>query len=124
MGIVEKAQAEAEETSGALQGGNTAAFLSGEDEVVEEGSSLIEALESDAPAPESRVVERVTTTAESTNESDVADDAVLEDLLEDKPEAEAGTEKTSTDMPEAPEGHDSGMIDDLLGGDDPKDRNS
>ena len=124
MGIVEKAQAEAEETSGALQGGNTAAFLSGEDEVVEEGSSLIEALESDAPAPESKVVERVTTTAESTNESDVADDAVLEDLLEDKPEAEAGTEKTSTDMPEAPEGHDSGMIDDLLGGDDPKDRNS
>ena len=124
MGIVEKAQAEAEETSGALQGGTTASFLSGEDEVVAEGSSLIEALESDAPKPESRVVERASPTSESTKESNAADDAVLEDLLEDKPSEDAGTEKAPTELPDAPKGHDSGMIDDLLGGDDSEDRNS
>ena len=107
-----------------IVGGTTASFLSGEDEVVAEGSSLIEALESDAPKPESRVVERASPTSESTKESNAADDAVLEDLLEDKPSEDAGTEKAPTELPDAPKGHDSGMIDDLLGGDDSEDRKS
>ena len=124
MGIVEKAQAEAEETSGALQGGSTAAFLSGEEESTEEGSSLIEALESDAPKPESRVVERTAPSPESEKQAAAADDGVLEDLLEEKPEKSAGTEKPPTELPDSPKGHDSSMIDDLLGGDGPKDPNS
>ena len=122
MGIVEKAQAEAEKSSGALQGGATASFLSGEGDDAVEGSSLIEALESDAPKPVTRVVEKAAAAKAaaakaSATESAAADDAVLDDLLEGGSDEEQGAEMPATDLPEAPEGHDEGMIDDLLGGD-------
>ena len=124
MGIVEKAQSEAEETSGALQGGSTAAFLGGDGEAGKEGSSLIDALESDTPAPESRVVERRASAGRGTKGTEAADDSVLEDLLEEKVEDHQGSEKPSTDAPQKPEGHDSSMIDGLLGDDHSEDRNS
>ncbi len=124
MGIVEKAQSEAEETSGALQGGSTAAFLGGEGEAGKEGSSLIDALESDTPAAESRVVERQTSPGKGTKGIEAADDSVLEELLEEKAEDHQGAEKPSTDAPQKPEGHDSSMIEGLLGDDHSEDRNS
>lgn len=125
MGIVEKAQAEAEETSGALQGGSTAAFLSGDDESTNEGSSLIEALESDSAKPVARAMERTVPAEGADSASKAEDKAVLEDLLEDHSATGTAKEKPSTDVPDAPQGHDSSMIDDLLGGGDPKeDRDS
>ena len=53
-----------------------------------------------------------------------ADDAVLDDLLEEKPIEGSGTEKPATDLPDAPEGHDSNLIDDLLGDGESQDRQS
>lgn len=124
MGIVEKAQAEAEATSGALQGGSTAAFLSGDEESTDEGSSLIEALESDAARPVARATERSASSEDADSTPTTEDTEVLDDLLEDRPKIQKAKAKPATDVPDAPEGHDSSMIDDLLG-DDPKgDRDS
>lgn len=123
MGIVERAQAEAEETSGALQGGTTAAFLSGDEATPVEGESLIEALEQDTPEPEVRMVEK--SAAPATPAADpAADESVLEDLVSAREPEAAGSEKPSTELPDAPQGHDEGMIDDLLGGDSSEDRGS
>jgi ABC-2 type transport system ATP-binding protein len=44
LGIVEKAQVEKASTSGAMQGGSTAAFLRGEEEASREGEALIDSL--------------------------------------------------------------------------------
>ena len=124
MGIVEKAQAEAEETSGALQGGSTAAFLSGEEESTNEGSSLIEALENDSEKPVARATERHVSVEGRDAAAKTKDKAVLEDLLEDRSPTDTAQEKPATDVPNAPQGHDSSMIDDLLGDDPKEDRDS
>ena len=118
MGIVEQAQSEATDTSGALQGGETAAFLT-RDEVVDtgEGDSLIDALQEASPAAEVRSVEKGGEDAGSqTTSDDQQDTEVLDDLLS-KPEAPE-SKAPATEAPSKPEGHDDSIIDDLLGDSD------
>ncbi len=120
MGIVERAQAEATETSGALQGGQTAAFLGTEE--ADEGDALIDSLQRDEPAPQARVTE----SRDAAKETPVADDAretVLDELLTNKDSDEASPAKpsASTPTPEGPSGADSAVIDDLLGEDEGRD---
>ncbi|MAC20118.1 MAG: ABC transporter ATP-binding protein [Phycisphaerae bacterium] len=115
MGIVNRAQSEAEETSGALQGGATASFLSAE-ETAGEGESLIASLEEERRAPEARVVERRQGDAPKPSDSE-ADTGVLEDLLEPD-DSDVRPEEPSTELPHKPEDHDSSVIDNLLGEDD------
>ena len=110
MGIVNQAQAEAEETSGALQGGATASFLSGDD--AEEGESLIASLERDQAEVEPRVVERGPEPTASP--PDTTDTEVLDELLDDA-DAPKPTKAPETKLPDEPAGHDSTVIDDLLG---------
>ena len=110
MGIVNRAQAEAEETSGALQGGATASFLSGDEP--EEGESLIASLEQEESPMEAKVVERSQTPAEP--EQPATDTKVLDELLDD----DAGDQPPAvpeTKVPDEPAGHDCSVIDDLLG---------
>ena len=114
MGIVEQAQQEAAGTSGALQGGETAAFLT-RDEAVEneEGESLLDALQSDREPDQIRSVEKQ---AESTAESTEKSTEVLDELLRD--ESAEMPEASVTEVPDAPEDHDNTVIDGLLGDDD------
>jgi ABC-2 type transport system ATP-binding protein len=117
MGIVERAQAEATETSGALQGGRTASFLSGEEDVSRsEGDALIEALQRDEPAPTSPVSETVRPAEAPT----AAREDVLEDLLQeqDADRGSTGAGRPATPAPDRPAGLDDSVIDDLLGDDD------
>ena len=119
MGIVEQAQQEAADTSGALQGGETAAFLT-RDEAVEsgEGESLLDALQTDRTPDEPRAVEKRTESAavESSQKSAEVLDELLQEQAPEKPEASV------TEVPDAPDDHDNAIIDDLLGGDDGDDR--
>jgi ABC-2 type transport system ATP-binding protein len=117
MGIVEQAQLEATDTSGALQGGETAAFLT-RDEVVDsgEGDSLIDALQETAPAAAVRSVENTSDDASVKAASDQQHAEVLGDLLKE-PEA-AAPAAPATNVPSKPEGHDDSIIDDLLGDSD------
>ena len=117
MGIVNRAQLEAEETSGALQGGATASFLSVE-ESAGEGESLIASLEEEQRQPEGRVVERGRDEASKSSDLDAqAGSGVLEDLL-DRDDAESQTGEPATELPHKPDDHDSSVIDNLLGDDD------
>ena len=115
MGIVNQAQSEAEETSGALQGGATASFLS-TDESAGEGESLIASLEEERGQADPRMGERRTGEPGKTVEP-VADTGVLENLLEQE-ETKDPLEKPATELPHKPEDHDSSVIDGLLGEDD------
>ena len=123
MGIVERAQSEATETSGALQGGRTASFLAGDDANRDEGESLIESLQRDEPAPAAAVP-----SSPAASTPDPATDAreeVLEDLLSDRnPAGDSAPGTPATPAPERPAGHDDAVIDDLLGGDDDRSRDS
>ena len=112
MGIVNQAQSEAEETSGALQGGATASFLSA-DESAGEGESLIASLEEERGQPDARMVERRNGEPAKTVEP-AADTGVLENLLEQE-ETKDAVEKPATEVPHKPEDHDSSVIDGLLG---------
>ncbi len=117
MGIVERAQSEATETSGALQGGRTAAFLAGEEAAGrDEGEALIESLQRDEPAPARPVAESVAATP--AEETAAAREEVLDDLLTDRDAGTAPASGPATPAPERPEGHDDAVIDDLLGDDD------
>ena len=115
MGIVNQAQSEAEETSGALQGGATASFLSA-DESASEGESLIASLEEERGQPDARMVERRNGEPAKTVEPP-ADTGVLENLLEHEKTKDA-VEKPATEVPHKPDDHDSSVIDGLLGEDD------
>ncbi|MHC4793284.1 MAG: ATP-binding cassette domain-containing protein [Planctomycetia bacterium] len=122
MGIVEQAQEEAAGTSGALQGGETAAFLTRDEAVeTEEGESLLDALQSDRTPDQVRSVEKQ---AGSTTESTEKSAEVLDELLRD--EAPTLPEASVTEVPDAPDDHDNSVIDGLLGGegDDDEDRSS
>jgi len=122
MGIVEQAQEEAAGTSGALQGGETAAFLTRDEAVeTEEGASLLDALQSDRTPDQVRSVEKQ---AGSTTESTEKSAEVLDELLRD--EAPTLPEASVTEVPDAPDDHDNSVIDGLLGGegDDDEDRSS
>jgi len=57
LGIVEKAQVEKASTSGAMQGGSTAAFLRGEEEASREGEALIDSLLVDGDGGDEPVAE-------------------------------------------------------------------
>ena len=117
MGIVEQAQLEATDTSGALQGGETAAFLT-RDEAVDtgEGDSLIDALQTAVPTAAVRSVEKTGDDASGKAESEQQQVEVLDDLLAE-PEANVPT-APSTDVPSKPQDHDGSVIDDLLGDSD------
>ncbi len=119
MGIVERAQAEATETSGALQGGRTASFLAADESVSgSEGDALIEALQRDEPAPTAAVSE-ASRPAEATSPTSAREDVLDELLLDQKSDAPSSTSSVpATPAPERPAGHDDAVIDDLLGGDD------
>ncbi|MEE2972047.1 MAG: ABC transporter ATP-binding protein [Planctomycetota bacterium] len=113
MGIVNRAQAEAEETSGALQGGATASFLSGDES--EEGESLIASLEQDQQRTEAKAVER--SSAPTPPEEPATDTKVLDELLDEDAD-ERPPAVPETRVPDEPTGHDSSVIDDLLGNED------
>ncbi len=116
MGIVERAQADAAETSGALQGGRTAAFLAGEgDTKTGEGDALIQSLqEDDSAAPASGVVER--SAAPSPEEAAGSErQAVLDDLVQGGTETESPGRASSAPVSDSPADHDRSVIDDLLG---------
>lgn len=121
MGIVEKAQSESTETSGALQGGRTAAFLSAEEAAAAEGDALIESLQRDEPEP--AIAPSATPAASTPDRGATAEsesqDEVLGELLGGDVEATPTAPPASrTPSPERPSDHDSSVIDDLLGGDD------
>ena len=115
MGIVERAQADAAETSGALQGGRTAAFLAAE-AATSEGDALIESLQRDeTSAPAAKVVERAEGTAAPREDQGIRE-GVLEELVSGTSESEPSPEvRPSTPAPSRPADHDSSVIDDLLG---------
>ena len=115
-----KAIEEQVETAGAGHGGETASFLKEEEEAAT-GASLIDALEHDSDEPQ-RSVETVRASPEVDTAADSRDE-VLEDLLDDKPQAESRS-KPSTEVPDKPSGVDSSMIDGLLGDDDAKESGS
>ncbi len=118
MGIVERAQSEATETSGALQGGRTASFLSAEEAAPAEGDALIESLQRDEPPPASTVAETVRATPADVSQA--AREDVLGDLMSDQASDDASSAPAgpATPAPEGPASHDAGVIDDLLGDDD------
>ena len=123
MGIVEQAQQEAADTSGALQGGETAAFLT-RDEAVEtgEGESLLDALQTDRTPDAPRAVEKQANVAAAAAESTQKSAEVLDELLQG--EAPEKPEASVTEVPDAPDDHDNSIIDGLLDGDgDDDDRN-
>ncbi len=116
MGIVEQAQQEAADTSGALQGGETAAFLT-RDEAVEtgEGESLLDALQTDRTPDAPRAVEKQADVAAAAAESTQKSAEVLDELLQG--EAPEKPEASVTEVPDAPDDHDNSIIDGLLDGD-------
>lgn len=129
LGIVERAQEEKASTSGARQGGMTAAFLRAEDEPSErqQGDALIESLLEDEQ-PASGVVEEPGS-GESADEQTLPtepqgeDESLIGSLMEEEPKPEATkptTPQKRADMPH--EDVDLGVIGSLLDepGDEPE----
>jgi ABC-2 type transport system ATP-binding protein len=120
--IVEQARAERAETSGALGGGGTAAFLLGEDREPGEGARLIESLEAPAPAPGApRPAPEATkpaapAAAEDRGELDrlVAPGAARPQPAPGAQPPAAPAQRPASTPPAG--GVDRGVIDDLLGG--------
>lgn len=115
--IVERARAEQVATSGARSGGGTAAFLRGESGEEPQAEQLIEELVAGtAPEPVRAVeVDRSAAARDEAVRADEARDAVLEELVTERPEpAPRATERT-TPAPASPE-VDASVIDSLLGG--------
>ncbi len=117
MELVEKAQREQVETSGAVHGGQTAAFLRDGDDAVEltEGDRLIDTLtREEEPESTSRAVEVDEQLAQT---ADDAGDDVLQELIgssdTDEPAAVEVVEDTDVS---APDDVDSSVIDSLIGG--------
>ena len=122
LGIVERAQSEKASTSGARQGGETAAFLRAEEaqQEAQQGEALIESLlEDDEPAEATPVSEDAgeeVIAAETTSESVGEDESLIGSLMEDEPvdEKPAPEAKEQTDSPGASEDVDLGVIGSLL----------
>ncbi len=120
MGIVEEAQAKDEETSGAVQGGATAAFLSEEADVG--GDDLLDSLQRDDVEPTSVREKSHAGDGAATTKAGAEAAEVVRDLVEEAPTPPSGPPSSSstpaTDVPDRPADHDASMIDDLLGSDD------
>ena len=98
-------------TAGAVHGGETAAFLQeGEDD--SSGEGLIESLQREEAQPV-RAVERAV--EEAPAKSEVRDE-VLDDLLQE--EEQDVHQAPNTDVPDAPSGVDSSLIEGLIEDDD------
>jgi ABC-2 type transport system ATP-binding protein len=110
--IVEQAREEQAETSGALQGGGTAAFLRG---APAEGESLIESLVSgEEEGPRARAVE-----APAAAPAPQAKEDVVSALVRDEPSAtQARPRPRDAQPPRAPEQVDRSVIDSLLSDED------
>jgi ABC-2 type transport system ATP-binding protein len=91
LGIVEKAQTEKASTSGAMQGGMTAAFLRADEDQAQQGDALIESLMNDSHAPSETTESRETESADH--------------------QASSPTKPSSS-------GEDGSLIDNLVSGDD------
>jgi ABC-2 type transport system ATP-binding protein len=107
MSIVEQARAEQIETSGAVHGGETAKFLRAEDGE-REGEGLIDSLLREDEHHPAQVAAPAAAAAAAASEENV-----LSELLEDEDEAPVRAVEVG-DVPEAPEGVDSDVIDTLL----------
>lgn len=107
MQIVEKARQDQTQTSGALHGGKTAAFLLSE-EAQESSASIIAQLQEPAAAPMAQA------TVHAAPSEPPAQERVLDELLQrpEKPAAKA----TEAPAPKTPGTVDRSVIDDLLGG--------
>lgn len=118
LDLVEAARREQAETSGAVHGGATAAFLRAEPE---EGESVIDALMSEEPAP----VHRATPVAPAApaGRGEPEEDVLAELLHEEKTPAPAAAPET-TATPETPQDVDDSVIDSLLGDDDEPERDA
>ncbi len=108
LDVVEQARQEQISTSGAMHGGETAAFLKAEDE---EGDRLIETLMSDQPTDTRQAVEVTRDDAQSEQAEDI-----LGDLMEpdEKPAVPKAREVRSAPSPQAPGDVDSSVIDSLM----------
>jgi len=101
MGIVEQAQTEKTETSGAMHGGATAAFLMAADSVSEQGSDLISSLVdgSGNDTPESADAG----SSKQTEQSDSKSESIIEEPVEDGSQL-IGDLLGSNDSPDASDG--------------------
>jgi len=97
LGVVERAQVERASTSGAMQGGLTAAFLRAEGDEPAEGDALIDSLVNDAGAdakPEAQagmpIEEHTDTNADKVQEESVEQESVIGSLMEPDEADQAG----------------------------------
>lgn len=116
LGIVEQARDEQAETSGATEGGTTAAFLKGEDAPVVEGAALISSLIASGSLDEPETApEQSATQAEAAQESDERDELLDSLLNPDEPALEDVTEQsTRQEAISADEDVDLGVIGSLI----------
>ncbi len=131
LGIVEKAQQDKASTSGAMQGGQTAAFLRGEEEAPREGDSLIESLledEPEAPAVAASDDQHAAPTPDDAEPvpasapEPVEDESLIGSLLEEdeEPAKEARPAQPTAPAQDEEEDVDLGVIGSLLD-DEPED---
>ncbi|MGV6814750.1 MAG: ABC transporter ATP-binding protein [Phycisphaerales bacterium] len=124
LGIVEKAQSERASTSGAMQGGQTAAFLRDEREEVQQGEALIDSLLSDQAGPQAvEAIEPATPSGtQHSNDQPIedqppsTDEAVIDSLLKSD-DALAAVDDSSADSSSGStpdEDVDLGVIGNLL----------
>ncbi|MBL4697264.1 MAG: ABC transporter ATP-binding protein [Phycisphaerales bacterium] len=124
LGIVEKAQTEKASTSGAMQGGSTAAFLRAQEDSVQHGEALIDSLLNDSAADSSaqtqandaQVVPQ-STQNEALNESQSDDSGLIDSLMESDAQTGSSNEPSADGktQPQAPAEHvDLGVIGSLL----------
>jgi ABC-2 type transport system ATP-binding protein len=117
LDIVERARQEQVATSGAVHGGETAAFLRAEPS---EGEALIESLmEEEEPEPRARAVP-VARAEKRREEAEAPTEEVLADLLggEEETEPAAAARDEPAAPPETPRDIDRSVIDSLLSDDD------
>jgi ABC-2 type transport system ATP-binding protein len=107
--IVERAQREHVATSGALDGGQTAAFLRGEHS---DGDALIQSLVEDQPAMPARV--RATERKVDGDAGKTSDVDVLATLVADPVEKPAPKSRDTVPVPKSPSDVDVSVIDSLL----------
>jgi len=127
LGIVERAQSERATTSGAMQGGSTAAFLRGQDQPRSEGEQLIESLMQSEPlVPEPAGQAPSDETAPETIDSK-EDEAVIDSLMHGRQDPSA----PSAASDQAPPGEhdqaadvDLGVIGSLLENDEDSDEDN
>jgi ABC-2 type transport system ATP-binding protein len=117
LDIVETARREQVETSGALHGGETAAFLRGDEEVPAGGEALIESLVRDEATSRAEAKTRAAAPA-AAREREAKD--VLAGLMREKDEgateAKPAPAAASSGPVAAPEGADASVIDALVRG--------